>query len=66
MKKKKSQWKITMTLIQTKCPTHITLCTGKQGAHSCEVGALAPVFEKSATVPKPKPKLFRCKKHSDI
>ena len=49
-------------LIQTVCPNHITLCTGKQ-----EVGALVSVFEKSATELKPKPKLLTCKNtHGDF
>ena len=39
-----------MTLFQTAHSNHITFHTGKQGACSPEVGALAPVFEKSATV----------------
>ena len=41
------------------CTNLIALHTGKQEAHSVEVGVLVPVFEKSATVPKPD--LFRCK-----
>ena len=41
--------------IQTLCPNHITLCVGKQGARS-EVEGLAPMFKKSATEPKLKPK----------
>ena len=40
-------------------PNLITLHVCKQGAHSAEVGILAPVFEKSDT--EPKPNLFRCK-----
>ena len=39
---------------------------GKQEAHSPMVGALAPVFEKSATDSKPKPKLLKCKKIVNI
>ena len=58
-KKKKSQQKITLTLFQTTCPNRIAFCVGKQGVCSTEGGALAQVFEKSAT--EPKPKLFRCK-----
>ena len=54
--KKNSHQKITITLIQTKSPNHIALCTGKQVVCSSEVGALAIVFEKSATKLKPKPK----------
>ena len=34
---------------QTTCPIRITLRAGKKGAHSAGVGALASVFEKSAT-----------------
>ena len=45
-----------MSLIQTVRPNDIV---GKQGPRSVEVGALAPVFEKSDK--EPKPKLFGCK-----
>ena len=38
-----------MTLTQATCPNRITLCTSKKGAHPAVVGALTPVFEKSAT-----------------
>ena len=58
---KNSQWKITMVLIQTVCPNHIFFRMGKQGVCFVEVGALASVFEKSATELEPKPKLLRCK-----
>ena len=40
---------------------HIALCASKQGAHSADVGTLAPMFEKSATELKLKQKLPRCK-----
>ena len=52
-----------MTLIQTIYPKHIPLLAGKQRVRSAEVGALAPVFEKSATEPKLKykSKLLGCK-----
>ena len=42
-------------------PNCITHHVCKQGAHSAEVGALAPVFEKSDGEPKSKPNLLRCK-----
>ena len=51
--KKNSYQKITLTLIQTVRPNHIALNANKQAAHSAENGALAPVFEKSATDVKP-------------
>ena len=57
--RKNSKWKITVTLIQTTCTNHITLCAGKQGGHSAEVGTLDQVFKKSFT--ELKPKLLRCK-----
>ena len=41
---------ITMTHTQTTCPNCIALRAGKKkGAPPAEVGALDPVFEKSAT-----------------
>ena len=40
---------------------HIALHTGKKGARPVEVGALAPVFKKSATELKLKQKLLKCK-----
>ena len=46
---KNSHWKITMTHTQTTYINRIALHTGKKGARSAEVGALASVFEKSAT-----------------
>ena len=49
IKEKKKVNKRLPWLIQTICPNCIALCLGKQGAHSAEVRALAPVFEKSVT-----------------
>ena len=40
---------------------HIALCASQQGAHSAEVGNLAPMFEKSTTEFKLRQKLLRCK-----
>ena len=54
--------KITMTHTQPSCPNCITLCAGKKGVCPAEVGALASVFEKSATELKPKQKLLKCKR----
>ena len=48
----KRQQKITLTQIQTKCPSRISF----QGTHFGEVVALAPVLQKPTTEPKPKPK----------
>ena len=48
-----------MTHTQTTCLNRIALRAGKKGAHPNEVGALASVFEKSAT--EPKQKLLKCK-----
>ena len=36
-------------MTQTTCPDWIAILTGKIGARSAEVGALAPLFEKSST-----------------
>ena len=49
-----------MTYTQTTCPNHIALHMGKKGACPAEVGALASVFEKSATELKQQ-KLLKCK-----
>ena len=38
-----------MTHTQITCPNRVALCAGKKGARFAEVGALASVFEKSAT-----------------
>ena len=50
-----------MTLILTICPNHFALCVGEQVVCSTAVEALTPVFKKSATELKLKPKLLRCK-----
>ena len=50
-----------MTHTQTTCPNRIALRAGKKGAFPADVGALTPVFEKSATEPKLKQKLLNCK-----
>ena len=50
-----------MTLIQTMYPNRVTLQAGKQGTRFAEVRALTPVFEKSNTELKLKPKDLRCK-----
>ena len=50
-----------MNHTQTTCLNCIALCTGKKGGHPAEVGALALVFEKSATELKLKQKLLKCK-----
>ena len=47
-----------MTLIQTIYSNHIPLNVGKQGVHSTKVGALTPVYKKSAT--EPKSNFLRC------
>ena len=46
---------------QTTCPNRIALRAGKKGVCLAEVGALAPVFEKSATELKLKQKFIKCK-----
>ena len=56
--KEKCEQKIFMTLNHTCDSNHITLHKGKQGARPAEIGALAPVFEKSAAELKTKPKLL--------
>ena len=50
-----------MTHTQTRYINCITLRAGKKGARPAEVGALASVFEKSATELKLKQKLLKCK-----
>ena len=62
---KNSHRKINMTHTQTTCPNRITLRAGKKGAHPAEVGALASVFEKSATELKQQ-KLLKCKQAIQI
>ena len=52
---------ITLTQTQTTCPNLIALRAGKNGARPAEVGALAPMFENSATELKQKQKLLKCK-----
>ena len=55
--------KITMTHNQTTYINHIALRAGKKGARPAEVGALASVFEKSAT--ELKKKITKCKKKNN-
>ena len=54
-----------MTHTQTTYTNRIALRAGKKGARSAEVGALASVFEKSATELK-RPKLLKCKQTLQI
>ena len=54
-----------MTHTQTTYTNRIALRAGKKGARPAEVGALASVFEKSATVLK-WPKLLKCKQTLQI
>ena len=54
-----------MTHTQTTYTNRIALRAGKKGAHPAEVGALASVFEKSATELK-RPKLLKCKQTLQI
>ena len=61
MRIKHSHQKITMAHTQITCPNCITLHMGKKRTHLAEVGAQAPVFEKSATELKQKQKLLKCK-----
>ena len=56
--------KITMTNTQATYINRIALCAGKKGARPAEVGALASVFEKSAT--ELKQKLLKCKRTIQI
>ena len=51
-----------MTHTQTTSPNRIALWVGKKGAFPVEVGALALVFEKSASGLKRKQKLLKCKR----
>ena len=46
------------------CPNHIALHVGQKGVHPAEIGALASVFEKSAT--ELKQKLLKCKRTIQI
>ena len=57
---KNSHRKITMTHTPTTCIHRIILCAGKKGARPAEVGALASMFQKSATELK-KQKILKCK-----
>ena len=51
-----------MSHTQTTCPNRIALHVGKKKrARLAGIGALAPVFEKSATELKQKQKLIKCK-----
>ena len=61
---KSNHQKVTMTHTQTTCPNCIAFHTGKKGACPAEVGALASVFEKSAT--ELKEKLLKCKRTKQI
>ena len=54
-----------MTYTQTTYINHIALHTGKKGAHPTEVGALASVWEKSATELKQQ-KILKCKQTIQI
>ena len=63
---KNSHRKITMTHTQTTYINRIALRAGKKGARPAEVGALASVFEKSATELKLKQKLLKCKQAIQI
>ena len=58
MRLKYSHRKITVTPNQTTCPNRIVLWMGKKGTRSTEVGAQAPVFEKSAVELKHKDKNY--------
>ena len=62
---KNSHRKITMTHTQTTYIKRIALRAGKKGARPAEVGALASVFEKSATELKQQ-KLLKCKQTIQI
>ena len=55
-----------MTRTQTRYINRIALRAGKKGACPAEVGALASVFEKSATELKLKQKLLKCKQTIQI
>ena len=50
-----------MTHTLTTCSNRIALRVGKKGLCPAEIGALAPVFEKSATELKQKQNLLKCK-----
>ena len=61
---KNSHRKINMTHTHTICPNRIALNASKNGACPAEVGALASVFEKSAT--ELNRKLLKCKQTIQI
>ena len=63
---KNSHRKITMTHTQTTYINCIALRAGKKGVRPAEIGALASVFEKSATELKLKQKLLKCKQTIQI
>ena len=65
MRTKNGHRKITMTHTQTTYINRIALRVGEKGARPAEVGALATVFEKSATELK-KQKLLKCKQTIQI
>ncbi len=54
-----------MNHTQTTYTNRITLCARKKGARPAELGALVPVFEKSATELK-RQKLLKCKQTLQI
>ena len=58
---KNSHRKITMSHTQTNRLNSIALCACKKETHPDEIGALAKVFEKSATDLKLKQNLLKCK-----
>ena len=62
---KNSHRKIIMTNTQTTCINLVALCAGKKEVRPVEVGALASVFEKSATELKQQ-KLLKCKQTIQI
>ena len=49
---------------QMPSPNRIALRASKKKARPAGVGALVPMFEKSASVLKLKQKLLKCKKHN--
>ena len=61
-KNKNSHRKITMTHTLTTCQTASLFVWVKKEARPAEIGALASVFKKSATVLKLKQKLLKCKR----
>ena len=61
---KNSHRKINMTHTQTTCPTRVAFRAGKKGVRPADIGALASLFEKSAT--ELKQKLLKCKRTIQI